>query len=396
MSDVILLSPSEDVEHRLNEALSESRASCRRVSTSEVLDGPSTNLVRELTAGNPSVVVLDLDVGDAVTVARQLEADRPDVVVVLVAAPSITTLDQAIRAGVRAVVHPGAPPAELRRALDDAFAAAGRRRTITAPETESRRVICVLSPKGGVGKTTVSTNLATGLARSAPGEVVIVDLDFQFGDVASSLRVMPEHTFTDVVRTPGPLDLLTLKVYLTRANSGLFALCASEEPAEADLVDADHVKQVVDLLSSEFRYVVIDTGSGLDEGTLAALELCTDVVVLTSTEVPSVRATRKELKTLDQIGVTEPQRHFVVNRADARVGLPVDEVAASVGLPAAVAIPSSRDVPISVNQGEPLLATDRRSPVRDALQQLVQRFDAASEPTAARSRSWWKAKEARS
>ena len=81
-------------------------------------------------------------------------------------------------------------------------------------------MICVISPKGGVGKTTVSTNLATGLAREAPGEVVIVDLDFQFGDVGSSLRMMPEHTFTDIVRTQMPLDILTLKVYLTPLRDG--------------------------------------------------------------------------------------------------------------------------------------------------------------------------------
>ncbi len=396
MSEIVLVSPTAGIVERVTDAARVGNNTCRRVWREDLLDTPASALVHELTATNPAVIALDLALDDALHVAGALERERPEVVVVIVAEPSITTLERALLAGARGVIAPGASGAELEHALEGAFAAAARRRSL-APVTEasSRHVICVVSPKGGVGKSTVSTNLATGLARHAPGDVVIVDLDFQFGDVAASLRLTPEHTFTDLVRAPGPLDALTLKVHLAGSNAGLFALCAPEEPAEADLIEPDHVKQVISLLASEFRYVVIDTGSGLDEGTLAALELCTDIVVLTSTEVPAVRATRKELASLDLIGVTEPKRHFVVNRSDARVGLPVAEVEASVGLPVAVAIPSSREVPISVNQGEPIVTSDRRSAVRDALQQLVRVFIETSEPPAAPKRSWRKAKEAR-
>ena len=128
------------------------------------------------------------------------------------------------------------------------------------------------------------------------------------------------------------------------------------------------------LLSSEFRYVIIDTGSGLDEPTLAVLQLCTDIILLTSTDVPSVRATRKEVEMLDLLGLDTQERHFVVNRADARVGLPVSEVEATVGRTADVTIPSSRAVPISVNHGTPVVVSERRSPVGDAMGRLVARF----------------------
>ena len=238
--------------------------------------------------------------------------------------------------------------------------------------------MCVLAPKGGTGKTTVSTNLASGLALEAPGEVVIVDLDFQFGDVASALRMTPEHTFADIAESKTAVDVTTIKVFLTPADTGLFALCAPESPVEADPITPQMVQHVISLLSSEFRYVIIDTGSGLDEGTLSVLKLCTDLVLVTSTDVPSVRATRKEVEMLDLLGLKDQQRHFVVNRADARVGLPVSEVEATVGMDAHVTIPSSRAVPISVNQGTPVLVCDRRSNVGEAMSQLVARF----EPTA--------------
>ena len=71
---------------------------------------------------------------------------------------------------------------------------------------DTTRVILTLCPKGGAGKTTMATNLAIGLARLAPGDVVIVDLDLQFGDVASALGIAPEATFTDATRSLDKLD----------------------------------------------------------------------------------------------------------------------------------------------------------------------------------------------
>jgi pilus assembly protein CpaE len=153
------------------------------------------------------------------------------------------------------------------------------------------------------------------------------------------------------------------------------------------------VQHVLNLLTSEFRYVIVDTGSGIDEPTLAALEISTDIVVLTSTDVPSVRATRKEIDTFDLLGLTQQNRHFVVNRSDARVGLPVGEIETTVGMSAVASIPSSRLVPISVNQGTPVVVSDRRSGVADAISRLTSRFVPAATPAPMRSRPWRKNKE---
>ncbi len=72
-----------------------------------------------------------------------------------------------------------------------------------------------MSPKGGVGKTTVTTNLAVGLGKEAPMGVVVVDLDLQFGDVASGLMLEPERTLADAVVGAAVQDSVVLKSYLT-------------------------------------------------------------------------------------------------------------------------------------------------------------------------------------
>ena len=83
---------------------------------------------------------------------------------------------------------------------------------------------------------------------------------------------------------------------------------------------------------------------------------------------------RKEVEAFDQIGLTLQRRHFALNRADARVGLEIRDIEGTVGLEVDVQIPSSRTVPLSMNQGSPILESQPRSPVARAYGELVNRF----------------------
>ncbi len=101
--------------------------------------------------------------------------------------------------------------------------------------------------------------------------------------------------------------------------------------------------------------------AGLDERTLAAVECATDLLFVSSLDVTSIRSVRKVVDTLDKIGVTTP-RHFVLNRADAKVGLDVGDAATAVGLPVSCTIPSSRSIPLSMNVGTPIVKSEPKSP----------------------------------
>lgn len=333
----------------------------------------------ELTRGRPDVVAFGADVPivTALGLARRLDHTHPEITVVLVTSPTPRLWEYALKAGVEVVVPADAEDAELRAELERALASAERRRVNLAGDVEqgrsSHRVITVVSPKGGAGKSVVAVNLATGIAMAAPGEVVVVDLDLQFGDVAGALQLVPEHTIADAARTP-QLDLTSLKVFLTAHPDHFYALCAPEVPAEADAVTGELVTRVVELLSAEFRYVVVDTGSGIDEHGLAAVEASTDLVLVGTMDVAAVKALRKEVQVLDQLDMIRQGRHFVLNRSDSRVGLTAADVEATVGLRVDTAIPSSRAVTVSFNEGLPIIRADPRSPVSRELFGLVERF----------------------
>ena len=116
--------------------------------------------------------------------------------------------------------------------------------------------------------------------------------------------------------------------------------------------------------------MVVDTSAGLDERTLAALECATDLLLVSSLDVTSIRSLRKAVDALDHIGITADRR-LVLNRADSKVGLNPSDAEEVMGMPIACAIPSSREIPLSLNLGTPVVISKPKSPVANQLQQLA-------------------------
>src|SRR4051794_41178383 len=254
----------------------------------------------------------------------------------------------------------------------------------SAPRRTSR-VIVVISPKGGSGKTAISANLAVALAQRFPGRVVAVDLDVQFGDLGTALSLTPEHTLAQLSRT-SQIDATTVKLFLTAHYNGLFVLAGAKDPVDADSIGHAHVSAVLPLLAQNFDYVIIDTPAGLDERTLAAIECATDLLLVSSLDVTSIRSLRKALDALDHMGIKAP-RQLVLNRADAKVGLNPSDAEEVIGMKISCSIPSSREIPLSLNLGTPVVISEPKSAVAKQFQQLAQRYAPAD---IEKSRKGWR------
>jgi pilus assembly protein CpaE len=317
----------------------------------------------------------------ALRVAAQLDTRKAGIGVIVVQNEPGGFFEEALAAGVRGILTKDSDPETIRTTLARAVEAAERQAEPSAPvvqqpaATGRGKVTTVLSPKGGAGKTVISVNLAVGLASVAPRGVVMVDLDLQFGDVAYALGLRPRHTTFDAVSTPSPLDITTLKVFLTHHQSDLYVLCAPDEPARGEMISVEAVQQIVSLLASDFDHVVLDTPAGLTEATLAALDLSTDAVFVADMDVPSVRHLTKVVKAFDRLGMREHRRHFVLNRADARVGLSMPQILEQAGIQVDLEIPFSKQVPVSLNEGMPLILSNPKSPVSRKLFELVERLN---------------------
>lgn len=390
---VLLLTPDDDFERRARGALG-ADVEVERVDFMALEEGARYAVPLILTHyGEADVVIIgpDVEIEVALDFAYEFDLQQPGLSVALCAPTAADVLREALHAGVRDIFDPLAADDRILEAYKRAMEATARTRSrIVADDQRSSsdaRVIAVASPKGGSGKTTIATNLAIGLSQLAPSQVAIMDLDLQFGDVATALQLMPDSTIADAAQTVAQLDTMGLKVLLSHHPQDFYALCAPESPVEGERMTASQTIDIISLLTQSFRYVIIDTTAGLGEHTLAALEAATDIVLICAMDVPGVRSFRTTLLTLDEIGLTTAQRHLVLTRADARVGLAVEDIERTIGRPIDVAVPSSRTVPLSINQGIPILQSDqRRSPVTQALWQLTGRFAELPSGTTGESR----------
>ncbi len=388
MSNIILATSSAAVEQRIRRAIApHHNGSLRRWHDKIMLTDPA-RAVKELIAEGADVVGIgpDIDLDIALQLSSTFDASHPEISVVLIAEPTTGFWQKAMRAGVRDVLTTKADDEEIKRVFDRVSESSRRRRSNLLDEISdgqpSGKVITLIAPKGGSGKTALATNLAVALSRGEE-KVVLIDLDLQFGDVAGCLSLHPENTMGSLASAPDHLSVTALKVFLTPMNENLFVLCAPESPAEGEEVTVQAVERAVQLIGEEFHYVVIDTSAGLTEATLAAIELSTDLLFICDLSAAAVRAMRKVIDALDRLGMDGAKRHFVLNRADSRVGIEVDEAAAVVGLPVAIEIPSARDVPLSMNLGVPVVESAPRTRVGKSFLSVADLF---TEQPANRSR----------
>ena len=383
MSRFLLVTDDSEFEQRVKNAISGGLVGGLRVLTTTELPSTPHELLTP-TVGEPAEVVLlgpGVTPADALRLAAVFDVQLPEISLVLAAETDPELTLAAMRAGIRDILAPGSDSETIRVLLERACrTAASRGRTTARPTAPSAagRVIVVASPKGGVGKTTIAINIAVELGRIEPMSVVLVDLDAQFGDVASALQLEPEHTLFDAVRGAAPADSMVLKAFLSVHHSSIYALCGPASPAEADLISGDDVTHLLEQLANEFRYVVIDTAPGLGEHTLAALERATDVVLMCAMDVPSVRGLRKEIDVLTQLGLVAGQRQVVVNFAERSSGLSIRDIEATIGTKVDIAIPRSKELAFSTNNGVPLLQSHTRGAAARQLKKITENFDPSS------------------
>jgi pilus assembly protein CpaE len=382
MSRFVLVTDDSAFVQKVHKAVAGGLPGSIRVSSDTTLAVAPPDLVDAPRSEEPTeVLVLGPGVAfaDALRFASISDVQVPEVSVVLVADTDPEFALPAMRAGIRDILAPAADVETVRVLLERACRSAEGRAKSHRPHQaveEHGRAIVVASPKGGVGKTTIATNLALALAAIAPMSTVLVDLDAQFGDVAHALQLEPENSLIDAVSRAAKEDSMVLKAFLTVHHGSIYVLTAPPSPASADSITGEDISHLISQLLREFRFVVIDTAPGLGEHTLAALESSTHAVLVCGMDVPSVRGLRVELDILNELALLEGQRSIVVNIADMSTGLSIKDLESTLGAPVDVVIPRSKEVAISTNRGVPIMQPPvKRSAASKAVARLADRFD---------------------
>jgi pilus assembly protein CpaE len=249
-------------------------------------------------------------------------------------------------------------------------AVARRRGAAVASGIALAPMICILGPKGGTGKTLVATNLAVALAASGE-RTVLVDLDLQFGDVGLALGMRPDKTIYDLAHSAGTMDEDKLDAYLVKHSSGLSVLLAPTRPDQASAVTVDFLRDVFTTLRAMSDYVIVDTPPGFTPEVISAIDASSNVCIVGMLDSLSLKNTKLGLETLELMGYDQSRIALVLNRSDTRVGITREDVEAVVGRAPEVLVPSDRQIPISVNDGVPIVIGDERSEPARAFRELA-------------------------
>lgn len=342
--------------------------------TTEMLDGHKSYTARNIGDAQRRLVEEGIDlaiVGPAygddggIAEASLLFEVQPSLPVLLVADDVDTrVLRAALRAGFKDVLDLPVTAAQLEEAMSLISELGGDGEPKTVGKIKIGKVITIMSPKGGAGKTMTCTNVALTLADwSEPEKVVIMDADLQFGDICISLQIDPTHTIVDVARDIDKLDEALLGSLLSRHSSEMRVLAAPLEPSLADEISTQVVVKTLGMLKRMFDYVVIDTAPFLDEPVLSILERSDAVLLVVDMDLPSVKNSKLALDTLRLIKFPFEKIKLVLNRVNSKARLDIDELERSLGLEVMAAISSDKLVPRAVNEGVPVVSLYPRSRV---------------------------------
>src|SRR3954463_3226660 len=334
----ILVLLAEQADHQLVESALKNEPSLEVVGYVEHVDDWRAYLEQP---GDLVVVACyghDDGVAEMVDHAVKHRPDRP-VVVMSEASPN-GFLRQAFEAGADDVITLPQSSEQVAFTLQKVIA---RRKGLAFPGRASASLVAILGPKGGTGKTLVATNLAVALAHR-DANVVLVDLDLQFGDIGLALGLSPESTMYDPMRAGAPFDHEKLERHLIRHSSGVKVLIAPTRPDQASAVSIDFLRDIYASLRTMCDAVIVDTPPGFTPEVIATIDVSSEICMVGMLDSLSLKNTKLGLETLDLMGYDGEHVSLVLNRADSRVGITPDDVSTIVGRSPDVAIPSDREI----------------------------------------------------
>jgi pilus assembly protein CpaE len=263
-----------------------------------------------------------------------------------------------------------------------------RQALISALETEERRrirhasnvafaprgiVVTVFGPKGGIGKTTVVTNLSVSLAREGQS-VVAVDADAGFGDVTGMLDIQPERTIVELSQHIDEVTRETLPRFLLPHASGLMVLAAPPMALDWRNVSTESFDKIIDALARSFDVVIVDTSGTLDEISLAALKAASFVLWITTTDYSSVKDSQAALRALRQMSFPQDHIRLLLNETSSVNDVRPAAVSETLEQPVFWRIPYDRQLRRSAQLGKAVVEVEPSSKIAQNFRDLAQRI----------------------
>lgn len=346
----------------------------------------------------PDVILMDVNMPDmdGISASKAITQSVPIAQIIIMSVQSDTPyLRRAMLAGARDFLMKPFSLDELMRAIHEVY---DRRPTV--PETafapgqatrpglppampgapvqpQAGKIVCVFSPKGGSGCTTLALNLAVSLAEKGY-RTLLLDGNFQFGTVSVMLNLKATATILDLVERIGEMDAdLITSVALTH-DSGLQVILAPRRPEMAELINAEQLQKLMAALRQVYQFVVIDTSSCLSDLTLIMLDQADRILLVTEQNLPTLKTARDFLNLSQDLHYAENKVMLTVNRMSPKQRVTVQDIAKILKRPVLVTVPlDSEAATRAADRGHPVISgSTRKRPIAHALRTAAERLAA--------------------
>ena len=326
----------------------------------------------------PDIVQMDLNmpVIDGIRATEEITLNVPETTVIIMSVQGETEyVRKAMTAGARDYLCKPFNVDELSDTIVKTYNLESKRRErVAAPRAQEdikSNVFTVFSTKGGVGKTTIASNLAVSLARSTKKKVALVDLDLQFGDIAIMLNVSAKNTISDLVKEFGQLDKNLLEEYMVTHFSGVKVLPAPVKPEYAEYITGNHVERIINTLRESFNYIIVDTSASFHESVLAALDMSDRILLVSTLDLPTIKNIKAGLDVMDTLHYPVEKIHIVLNKASEQYGIKYKDFESTLHQAIWSYVPEdNQTVVTSANKGFPFVMTRSETKVAKAVMEI--------------------------
>ncbi len=308
-------------------------------------------------------------------------AKRLDMNVVLVARDvSPTALHHLLQLGADDFAPYPLPPNALSNIFEKLHSKQMRR--AAAPARKKNRnglILPVYGAAGGVGGSTFAVNLAWEMAvhtRKKDLKIALIDLDFQFGSVATLLDLPRRDAVFELLTEPDTLDGDTLSQSMTSFKSSMAVLSSPPEIMPLDIVDAKFMQQMLELLQQKYDFVVIDLPKALTDWTGNVLNMAETYFALLELDMRSAQNVMRYLRVLRAEDLPGEKIQYILNRAPGFTDLSgktrIGRFSDSLGIEVNILLPDGgKAVTASGDQGVPLADSAPKNPLRKEIKKIA-------------------------
>jgi pilus assembly protein CpaE len=341
----------------------------------EAADGRQA--VEETINLKPDIVLMDINmpVMDGITATEEINFRFPETSVVIMSVQEENEyLKRAMLAGARDYIVKPFSNDELVDTIKRVYRLDREKKNSLVKKAHQTdpQIISFFGTKGGVGKTTLAVNTAIAIRQKTRSQVVLVDLDLQFGDVAAAMNIKPLQSIADMVQESSEIDRELLESYLlVHKPTGVKVLCAPLKPEHGEIIGPSDIEKILKILKETYQYVIVDTACYFSDPVLTALEMSSTIFMVSTLDILAVKNTKMALNIMENLNM-HGAVHIILNCADETTGMKREDLEHALGCEVLCAVPTSNKTALSaINKGIPFVLTHPNSNIGEGVMKIA-------------------------